>query len=70
VKCRLCERQAEDSLCLYHKEARRKVESAYHRWLEAYGAISRAEYLRRIVENSETGEWAADIAKMMLSEYE
>ena len=66
MKCRLCERRAEDDLCQYHGEARDKLESTYHYWVDAYGSMTRDEYLRRIAKNSETGEWVAEVAKMML----
>lgn len=68
MKCRLCERQAEDALCQYHGEARARVESAYGGWSEAYGSMSRTDYLEAVVKNAETGKWAAEVARMMLSE--
>lgn len=66
MKCNICERQAEADLCQYHLEAKSKVETAYRRWVEAYGTISRKEYLELVVKNPETGEWASDAAKMLL----
>ena len=68
MKCKLCERQAADDLCLYHGEAKAKVESAYSSWSDAYGSMGWADYLEAVVKNTETGEWAAEIAEMMLSE--
>ena len=66
VKCGLCERQAEGGLCQYHLEARTEVEAAYRRWAEAYGSMSSTEFLKRVIGNPETGEWAADVARMLL----
>jgi hypothetical protein len=68
VKCRLCERQTVEGLCKYHSEAKARVESAYGSWNEAYGSMSWTDYLKAIVKNAETGVWAAEVSKMMLSE--
>lgn len=66
MKCSVCERQAETDLCQYHLEAKNEVENAYRGWCEAYGTISREEYLERVIKNPETGEWVMDVAKMLL----
>lgn len=66
MKCGLCEREAEDGLCRYHLEAKQEVESAYPRWAEAYGSMSKTAYLERVAKNPETGEWAAEVARMLL----
>ncbi|MDV3278287.1 MAG: hypothetical protein LYZ69_07460 [Nitrososphaerales archaeon] len=68
MACRLCERQAADDFCRYHGDAKARVESAYSSWSEAYGSMSWADYLEAVVKNVETGEWAAEVAGMMLSE--
>ncbi|MDG6901816.1 MAG: hypothetical protein JRM80_07635 [Nitrososphaerota archaeon] len=66
MKCRLCERQAENDLCRYHLEAKGNLEAAYAHWVEAYGSLSHEEYLRRVAKNPESGAWAVEVAKMML----
>jgi hypothetical protein len=68
VKCRLCEREAEDGFCRYHREAKANLEGAYQYWVEAYGTLGRQDYLRRVARNPETGVWAAEVARMMLTE--
>lgn len=68
MKCRLCERHSEGELCRYHREAKVRLESAYGYWNEAYGSLTWKEYLGRVSKNGETGQWAAEVAKMMLSE--
>jgi len=66
MKCKLCERQAENDLCEYHLDAKVELETAYHYWAEAYGSLEWNEYLRRVSKNSETGVWAVEVARMML----
>jgi hypothetical protein len=66
MKCKLCERETDTDLCGYHAEAKRRLEATFRAWVDAYGSISWAEYLDRIIRNPETGQWAVDVAKLML----
>jgi hypothetical protein len=52
-------------LCRYHEEARRQVQETYQLWKEAYGALGWEEYLDRVIENPETGQWAIEAAGLM-----
>ena len=65
MRCRLCEREAAVDLCHYHSEAKRRVEEAFQHWKAAYGTLEWNEYLERIIQNPETGQWAAEVAKWM-----
>jgi hypothetical protein len=65
MPCRICGREAVSELCGFHEEARRKVEAAYEYWKDAYGGMGWNEYLDRVAENPETGQWAAEVAKLM-----
>jgi hypothetical protein len=68
--CRLCKRDCAPSspLCEYHLRARRNLDSAYKEWSEAYGGMTWAEYLRRIIKSDETGQWAKEVAEMLSKE--
>jgi hypothetical protein len=68
--CRLCKRECSPSsvLCRYHLVAKRNIESAYGRWVKGYGSLSWGEYLRQVSENPETGEWAREVAGLLLKE--
>ncbi len=68
MKCEVCRRETEvdSSLCAFHKRAGEALRSGYRLWREAYGELSWEEYLDGIIENGETGEWAVDVARMML----
>lgn len=35
-------------------------------WKEAYGVMEWNEYLGRVIKNLETGQWAVEVAKLML----
>jgi hypothetical protein len=48
--------------------AKRNIESAYGRWVKGYGALTWNEYLRQVSENPETGEWAREVAGLLLKE--
>jgi hypothetical protein len=68
--CRLCKRECAPSsaLCQNHLTARRNVESGYKQWSEAYGGITWKEYLKRIRQNAETGQWAKEVAEILSDE--
>jgi hypothetical protein len=68
--CRLCKRECavSSNLCGYHLTAKRNVESGYERWSEAYGGITRKEYLQRLQQSAETGQWAKEVADMLSKE--
>ena len=68
--CRLCKRECAPSsnLCSYHLAAKRSVESAYRKWDAAYGGMTWKEYLRRISQDAETGQWAKEVAEMLSRE--
>jgi hypothetical protein len=68
--CRLCKRECAPSsdLCDYHLTAKRNVETGYERWSEAYGSITWKEYLQRLQESAETGQWAKEVAEMLFND--
>jgi hypothetical protein len=68
--CRLCKRESAPSsaLCGDHLIAKRNVESGYKQWSDAYGAITWKEYLKKIGNNAETGQWAKEVAELLSKE--
>lgn len=68
--CRLCARETAPSspFCQYHLGARRNLDSAYKVWNEAYGGMTWAEYLRRVIQSKETGQWAREVAELLSKE--
>ena len=65
MKCRLCSREAATDLCQYHQAAKERVESTYQLWVKAYGKMDWEEYLRRVIGNPETGQWAKEVAELL-----
>jgi hypothetical protein len=70
IACRLCSRECAPSstFCSYHLAAKKSVESAYRKWDEAYGGMTWKEYLRRIGQDAETGQWAKEVAELLSRE--
>ncbi|HUH99543.1 MAG TPA: hypothetical protein VLY65_00735 [Nitrososphaerales archaeon] len=69
TSCRMCKRESAPAslLCTYHLGAKRNLESGYKKWSEAYGQIAWEDYLRKIKENSETGQWVKEVAELLLA---
>jgi hypothetical protein len=65
MKCRICKREGTDGLCRYHQEAKKRVESAYGLWVNAYGFMGRKTYLDRVITNNQTGLWAKEVAELL-----
>jgi hypothetical protein len=65
--CRLCKRDCAESsdLCEYHLTAKRNVEAGYEKWNRAYGGVTWKEYLQRLQQSAETGQWAREVAEML-----
>ena len=68
MKCKLCEREADLDLdlCEYHSEAKKKLESSYQVWREAYGFIGWTDYLNEMLRNPDTGRWVVEVARLIL----
>ena len=65
LKCPVCGRESSNEFCSYHLAAKEKIESAYPRWVKAYGRIEWKEYLGRVNRNVQTGQWAKEIAEYL-----
>ena len=70
TSCRLCKRERAPSstLCKYHLAAKKNIEAGYNLWSEAYGNVTWKEYLQKLGNNAETGQWAKEVAKMLSDE--
>jgi hypothetical protein len=65
--CRLCKREpsSPSSLCKNHLMAKKSLESAYRKWSEGYGGMTWEDYLKKIGQSPETGQWAKEVADML-----
>lgn len=66
MRCKICGRGATSTLCKYHEEAKRNVNSRYQHWVKAYGQMEWKDYLDKVKRNGHTGQWAKEVVEMML----
>ncbi len=66
-RCILCGRRREggSEYCEYHHNAYSKLRDSYERWRRAL-FIDWGVFLKEVTENSETGEWAREVAESLL----
>lgn len=66
MRCTICGREAvQDSFCELHAKAYKSILRKYEAWKKALD-ISWKEYLREIIKNSFTGEWAREVAEYLI----
>jgi len=65
MKCKACDRPGAPELCPYHMAAKAEVERAYGLWVRAYGHVERKDYLDNVKRNTQTGEWAREMADLL-----
>jgi len=66
LKCTVCNREAgEKGYCKLHMKAYEGIVKKYDLWKKAL-EISWKEYLREIVKNPLTGEWAKEVAEHLI----
>ncbi len=71
MKCAACTRDSGDKeYCLYHTKALEELKSHYGSWVSAYGGISWQDYLKRLYNMQETGQWIKDIIRLELKKEE
>ena len=54
------------SLCPSHRLALDKIRECYNKWVSAYGSLAKERYLQLLIENPNSGEWVAEVAKYLL----
>ncbi len=66
-RCKLCSQRREEGseYCPYHGRAYAKLSDAFGRWRRAL-SIEWDEFLRKVSENPETGEWAREVVEDLL----
>jgi len=66
LKCAICDKEAVlDGYCELHAKAYKNVVEKYEDWKKALN-ISWKEYLKEIVKNPFTGEWAKEVAEHLI----
>jgi len=67
MKCKVCEREAENEYCELHEKAYRNILREYDVWKKA-SDVSWKQYLSELVKNTYTGVWAREVAESLISE--
>jgi hypothetical protein len=65
MKCRICNREAEEKYCELHEKAYRNIVQKYDDWRKAMD-ITWREYLNEIFRNPYTGSWAKEVAEELM----
>ncbi|MGH9992889.1 MAG: hypothetical protein ACREBU_15440 [Nitrososphaera sp.] len=65
-KCAACHRKAlaGKKYCLHHSKAFQKLAEHYDAWVQAYGDISRRDFMDRQLRMSETGSWIREVIEV------
>jgi|TARA_B100001971_G_C18165939_1_gene524182 hypothetical protein len=68
TRCKLCHRDDfKGGYCSYHENAHITLIEAYDEWKRSIGIIWNG-YLEEIIQAEETGRWAREVAKDLLTE--
>lgn len=66
MQCAVCSREAlQNGFCELHAKAYKSIVKKYEVWKKALD-ISWKEYLREIIKNPFTGEWAKEVAEYLI----
>ena len=67
ARCSLCHREGiEEGYCGYHRVAHANLVGAYEAWDKSV-ELTWNEFLGDVIQAKETGEWAKDVARDLLS---
>ena len=68
MNCPICSGRKQSSLklCPDHHKALKGIIESYEVWNKAYDGIKKKEYLREIINRSETGKLAIAVAQFLL----
>jgi hypothetical protein len=63
-KCVACYREVvakDKKYCIYHSQAYDSLQKQYVAWVHAYGGISKADYMNKLLTLSQTGSWVKEV---------
>ena len=69
--CPICQAKVShdgDLFCSFHQMAFNNIQESYREWVNAYGSLSKKEYLQLLIKNTNSGEWVIEVAKYLLNE--
>jgi hypothetical protein len=63
TQCSVCLRKiSTGKYCVYHNQALDNLKQHYKTWVEAYGIISWNDFLKKLLNMTETGYWIKEVA--------
>ena len=66
IQCAVCYRTAENEYCNLHDAAYRNILQAYQQWKNSK-TITWPAYLKQVMENPNSGQWAIEVCRHLLS---
>ena len=66
MRCAICYRKADKEYCVFHDSAYKNIIQAYEKW-NSSKAIAWTNYLKEIIENPNSGQWAIEVCRYLLS---
>ena len=69
MKCKVCEREAENEYCELHEKAYSNILREYDVWKKASDVLWK-QYLSELVKNPYTGVWAREMAEHLMKSEE
>ncbi len=61
MKCKICDKEANERYCELHEKAYKNIVEKYDEWKNALD-LSWKEYLKEVAKNPYTGSWAKEVA--------
>jgi hypothetical protein len=56
--------------CPSHQTAFNNIQKDYQKWANAYGSLTKQEYLQLLAKNANSGEWVVEVAQFLLAKGE
>ena len=69
MKCKVCDRKAQNEYCELHEKAYANVMQQFEVWKSTV-SVSWEQYLNELVKNQFTGVWAKEVAEHLLKDKE
>jgi hypothetical protein len=70
-RCAACYREVvkkSKKYCIFHSQAYDSLQKQYDAWVHAYGAISKRDYMNKLLTLSQTGSWVKEVINEELKE--
>lgn len=65
MKCKICDKEANERYCELHEKAYKNIVEKYDEWKNALD-LSWKEYLNEVAKNPYTGSWAKEVAEHLV----